>query len=281
MTHDQARPLLAAHAAGTLAADDATRVAAHVVHCRTCARELEEWRLLRSALAATLAPAPRGPLEAARLRVAAAHRPSLPRRFASLLRAEAPLVRRQIWAASLLVLVLGVPVTLSGGAIGGSYLAVIAPLVAAAGVAFLYGPAADPPLELALSTPTSPRLVLLARLTLVFGFDLALALGVSALLAVLGAAPGGMGALVVRWLGPMLLLSALSLSVALRAGPATGMSVSLGLWAALVFLGPALDRELYGAATLLQSTNLLTVGLAVGMGAGLLAAMPRSVRLPA
>lgn len=274
-------PPLAALAAGTLPPDESERAAVHVAACRACAAELADWRALRGALAGSATASPRPvSLEAVRLRVAAGRRPAAAVRFGTLLRAEAPVVRRRIWAASVLVLLLGFPVTLFGVR-GGSLLALVAPAVAAASVGFVYGPAADPPLELALSTPTSPRLVLLARLTLVFGFDLLVGLVASALVAAAGQAPGGLEALVLRWLGPMLMLSALSLCVSLRAGPTTGIGVALGLWAGLLALGPGLDGAVGAAATLLQQTNVVTVGAAVLLGGALLALLPRGARLPA
>ena len=47
-------------------------------------------------------------------------------------------------------------------------------MIAAACVSFIYGPENDLAYELALSTPTSPRTILLARLALVFGYNLGL-----------------------------------------------------------------------------------------------------------
>lgn len=279
MTPHQAPPL-AALAAGTLPRDEAEAAAAHVAACPACAAELADWRALRRALAGSVVAAPRpATLEAVHLRVAAGRPPSPAFRFGTLLGAEAPVVRRRIWPASALLLLLGFAVTLFGRG-GGSLLALVAPAVAAAGVAFLYGPA-DPPLELALATPTSPRLVLLARLTLVFGFDLLLTLAASALVAAVGLAPGGLEALVLHWLGPMLMLSALSLCVSLRAGPAAGVGVAMGLWAALVALGPGVDGAAGTALMMLQQTSVLTVGLAILLGGALLALLPRAARLPA
>lgn len=53
-------------------------------------------------------------------------------------------------------------------------------MIAAVGLALVYGPEVDPGLELALATPTAPRSVLLARMTLVFAYDLGLALAANA-----------------------------------------------------------------------------------------------------
>jgi hypothetical protein len=109
-------------------------------------------------------------------------------------------------------------------------LVVVAPLVAACGVAFLYGLEADPALELQLATPVSPRVILLARLALLFGFNLAITLVCSVVL-VLAQIQISLMPLVVAWLAPMTFLSALAflLSVLFFDSLASVM-ISLLLW---------------------------------------------------
>jgi hypothetical protein len=140
-------------------------------------------------------------------------------------------IQREIWWASALVLILGTFVTLSIPA-GSSLipLAVIAPVVAAIGVALLYDDEIALMLELESSTPTSPRLLLLARLTLIFGFDLLLALAGSMLLALVRVDYLLMP-LVLSWLAPMTFLSGLAflLSVLMRES-AAAYGLSLLLW---------------------------------------------------
>ncbi len=130
-----------------------------------------------------------------------------------ILRSQARLVHPATWAASGLVIALGALVTLafSQPSQGGAALPLVfvAPLVAACGVAFLYGLDADPALELQLATPVSPRLILLARLALLFGFNLLVTLGCSILLA-LAQAQITLAPLIVAWLAPMTFLSALA-----------------------------------------------------------------------
>jgi hypothetical protein len=152
-----------------------------------------------------------------------------------LLCAQVRVVRQEIWVASSLVMTLGVIVTLAtrGPAVSHETLTMvlIAPLVAAAGLAFIYGPGVDPALEIELATPTSPRLVLLARLVLVFGFDLVLGLVGSLALALLR--PDiSLWPLVMAWLAPMTFLSALSLLISvISSDPEAGALISLVLWA--------------------------------------------------
>jgi len=117
----------------------------------------------------------------------------------------------------------------------GAALAVFVPVIAAVGVAFVYGPENDPSLEVALSTPTPPRLVLLARLVLVYGYDLALALAATGALALVRADVGLVWPLVSLWIGPMLFLSALALLLSLLFGSAPAILAALGLWATKLF----------------------------------------------
>lgn len=146
-----------------------------------------------------------------------------------LLRAQARLVRHEIWSGSLFVIVLGVLVTLAAGRSALPFV-LIAPLVAAVGVAFLYGAGSEPTLEIELATPVSPRFVLLARLSLLFGADLLLGLAGSIILSLLRVEIS-LWPLVLAWLAPMAFLSALALLVSLLFfEPLLGVLVSMALW---------------------------------------------------
>lgn len=130
-----------------------------------------------------------------------------------ILRSQFRVVQRELWLASALVIALGTVVTLA------TYhaemttsvlpLVILAPLVTAIGIAFVYGPLNDPALEIELAAPLSPRLIALARITLVFCFNLSFGIIGSAALALSGSgltfAP-----LVAAWLAPMAFLSALA-----------------------------------------------------------------------
>ena len=130
-----------------------------------------------------------------------------------ILKSQTRLVHPATWAASGLVIALGALVSLAfyQPTQAGAELpfVFIAPLVAACGVAFLYGLEADPALELQLSTPVSPRVILLARLALLFSFNLAITLVCSVLLS-LFEAQITLAPLIVAWLAPMTFLSALA-----------------------------------------------------------------------
>jgi hypothetical protein len=142
------------------------------------------------------------------------------------------------WTASALLLALGMVVTLfSYSTPNGTTLPMIliAPVVAAAGVAFLYGEDVDPPLELQLTTPVSPRLILLARLALLFGFNLVLALVCSMVLA-LTQAEISLLPLVLSWLAPMTFLSALAFLLSVMLFNTTlSITASIVAWFVLVW----------------------------------------------
>jgi len=177
--------------------------------------------------------------------------------FYLLLRAQLRLIQQEVWAASALVMALGVVVTLITYSPTQSMelmpFALLAPLVAAGGVAYLYGPALDPSLEIELATLTSPRQILLARLVLVFGFNLGLGLIGSALVS-LANLDIPFWSLVSVWLAPMAFLSALAFSLTVLAVDSLiGITVSLVLWGGFIFkkLNTALPiPDLFSAAWL-------------------------------
>ncbi|MCC7358027.1 MAG: hypothetical protein IT317_01020 [Anaerolineales bacterium] len=196
-----------------------------------------------------------------------------------LLRSQAPRVRRELWWASALIYALGVLVTLAPSfnlsRVETLPFVLLAPAAAAVGCAFLFGPDNDPALELVLALPASPRLLLLARLTLLLAFDLALGLIGSAALAALRAEVV-LWPLVLAWLAPMAFLATLGflLSV-LLAEPLAGILISLGLWAARVlgpvwFAGefwaglPDLNAPLSRAPLLLAAVGLAAAALWLG-----------------
>jgi hypothetical protein len=228
---------LAEYAAGLLAAPARTTVEAHLIACPSCRTALRGWTAVAAATVAPVdAPPSSAPMVRAVLTRAALAPPAPPVRkrgirfAAQLLRAELRLVRPSVWLASMLVMACAVAaVAVNGHDAGATVLSLVAPLVAIAGVAGVYGPQRDPAFEALAITATSPRLVLLARVTLIFGYDLALAVAASAVLR-LAAPQVGLVDLVIAWLGPMTLLSALSLVLAMWIGPNVSMAVASALW---------------------------------------------------
>jgi hypothetical protein len=140
------------------------------------------------------------------------------------------LIQREIWTASAFTLALGVIVTLSVPSGAAVPFVILTPIVAAAGIAFLYDDTAAAMLDIEATTRANGRLLLLARLALVFGFDLCLALIGSIVLAFLRTDLSLMP-LIMAWLAPMTFLSALAfvLSVTLM-DTLAAMVFALALW---------------------------------------------------
>jgi hypothetical protein len=108
------------------------------------------------------------------------------------------------------------------------YVALIAPAVAGAGIAYAYGPAVDPAWELSQSMAVSDQMVLLVRVLAVFALNAALGLAASA-------ASGTAAAITIGWLVPMTAVSALALAAAAITGSANaGAAVGLAAWAITV-----------------------------------------------
>jgi len=200
------------------------------------------------------------------------------RGLAGVLVAQARLLRPAVWIASAAAIVLAMVYALTlPRPIGEQDVLVFAlPLIAATGVAFLYGPETDAGLELALATPTSPRTVLLGRFGLLFGFDAALALAGTALLA--GLRGEAIWALTLVWLGPMALLAALSLALSIVLGPVAASGGAAALW-----LSRALHIDdgisLQHAPGAFWPTSPQMLALAFGLLALAVYLVPRSERL--
>jgi hypothetical protein len=148
----------------------------------------------------------------------------------ALLQSQLRIIQREIWFASALILMLGVLVTLRTEHPDLLSFSVLAPIVAAAGVALVYDTDMQAMLEIEETTLASARLILLARLTLVFGFNLIVALIGSVILALFDheilLIP-----LIMSWLAPMTFLSgfAFFLSITGR-NTLFGASMSVALW---------------------------------------------------
>jgi anti-sigma factor RsiW len=184
--HDWFEDLLPQYAAGGLDESLRHEVRMHVETCRECQADLRLWMALSDEIRSqnhnlsappSLVEEVLKRVEGGQHRMASdlwSHLGAVLRREFDLLRIQAPLVRRELWPASALVILIGLAVAYM---IGNSIvIRVVAPLVAAASLSVIYGPGNDPAIELVLSCPTSPRQILLARVVLVFGYNLALAL---------------------------------------------------------------------------------------------------------
>jgi hypothetical protein len=138
--------------------------------------------------------------------------------------------------------VLGVGAIVTFGT-GQPLVAVVAPAVAAAGIAYAYGPGMDPAWELTLSMAVSDRMVLLVRATAVFGFYAVLGLAASA-------ASGTTAGITFGWLLPMAAVSALALATAtLTKSANAGVATGLLTWAVVVLITRSASGQLASAVT--------------------------------
>jgi hypothetical protein len=205
-------------------ADGATpppQARAHLASCQRCQQTLEALSPLDldyvwEGVAAELdAPNP-SVLE--RLLVAVGVRPGLAR-----FTATTPSLRAGWLLANALVLgLVAAPLTLQPMAAWPSGVLLVAPLVAAAAVAFAYGPSVDPAYEAVAATPLSPVRALLVRLAAVLVANTLLAGAVD-----LAFGDGGPHA---GWLLPMTAVALLAALVASRWAPAVGAAAGMGAW---------------------------------------------------
>jgi hypothetical protein len=127
--------------------------------------------------------------------------------------------------ASAVVLGAGAGLTLSTGR---PLVALLAPAVAGAGIAYAYGPGIDPAWELSRSMAVSDRMVLLVRALGVFAVDAVLGLAASA-------ASGAALGITFGWLVPMTAVCSLALAAATVARSANaGVAAGLSGWTIMV-----------------------------------------------
>jgi hypothetical protein len=194
---------------------------AHLASCQRCRGALEALAPLDlgyawEGVAAELdAPRP-GLLE--RILVAVGVRPGLAR-----FTAVTPTLRLGWLLANALVLLLvALPLALKPAAGWPSAVLLAAPLVAAAAVAFAFGPAVDPAYEAVAATPLSPVRALLVRLAAVLVANTLLAGMVDLVLGGRGPHAG--------WLLPMTAAALLAVLVASRWTPTVGAAAGMGAW---------------------------------------------------
>lgn len=146
--------------------------------------------------------------------------------------------------ATVAVLAVGVVATYSTD---DPWVALLAPALAGAGVAYAYGPGVDPACELSQTMAISDRMVLLARLLAVFGVNAALGT-VATLLSM------PVGGLTLAWLAPMTAVSALGLAAA-----TLGRSANVGVAAALSGWGLVVLTEAYVSGSLASAVERSTL----------------------
>ncbi len=275
--------LLPAYVNGQLDATSSRWMREHLVFCASCRLELTTWEALRdTAREVSLAtPLPSSNVMdrggdkialAKEARVAKRWSPvRLLRRGWLVFRAQIPLIHRSLWVASALVCLFGLVLTLIMGSHpevqrrwAGNLLVLFIVIVGASGSAFIYGSSVDPGFELAIATPTSVRFVMICRMLIVLGYNLVLGILASAAFATVYG--GGLWGMVHLWLGPLLFLSSLCLTISLLLGSAfalictaiievlqafpTAILSHIGLSLPALDLGPTSPALLIGAVFL-------------------------------
>lgn len=228
--HERFAEKLPFYVNGQLSASEQTEIEAHLHECSACRQELVFWRGVADEVMAHENTLVAPEMDTSTLLLHAGKTPSLLailRHGWELLLRQVPLVRRDMWPASLGMMAIGVAVAVVAEKT--SVLYFLAPMIAAAMLALIYGAENDPASEVTMATATSPAMVLFARMTLVSAFNLALALTAS-----LGVAlflPGvSFWALVLTWLAPMAFLSMLTLFLSMWVGSGNAVLVTYGLW---------------------------------------------------
>jgi hypothetical protein len=151
---------------------------------------------------------------------------------------------------------------------GTPYVALLAPAVAAAGIAYAYGPGIDPAWELSCSMAVSERMVLLVRALAVFALNAGLGI-------VASAASGAAAAVTFGWLIPMTAVSALALAVATVARSANaGVAAGLAGWLITVLAVQAASGQFTTAVT---SSALVFPYLVVAVSCGAVAWFATSI----
>jgi hypothetical protein len=169
--------------------------------------------------------------------------------------------------ASVAVLAAGAAATTDSGQ---PLVALLAPAVAAAAIAYSYGPGIDPAWELACSMAVSDRMVLLVRALAVFAVNAVLGLAASAVSAVsVVSASGAAAAVTFGWLIPMTAVCAFALAVATVARSANaGAAAGVAAWLIIVLSGRVASGQ-FAAAVI--DTVLFLPYLAIGAGCAAIA----------
>ena len=176
--------------------------------------------------------------------------------------------------ASVVVLAAGAAATLSSGQ---PVVALLAPAVAAAAIAYCYGPGIDPAWELSCSMAVCDRMVLLVRALAVFAVNAVLGLAASAVAAAAGvpagpgagSASGAAAAVTFGWLIPMTAVCAFALAVATVARSASAGAVAgVAAWLIIVLSGQVASGNFAAAVT---DTVLFLPYLAIGAGCAVIA----------
>jgi hypothetical protein len=146
----------------------------------------------------------------------------------------------------------------------------LAPALAAVGIAYAYGPGVDPAWELGYSMAVSERMILLTRAVAVFAVNAVLGLAASA-------ASGAVASLTFGWLLPMTAICGLTLAVAVAARSATvGAVGGVAAWVITVLANQTASGQL--TATVTDTETYLPYLAAAACAAAVVAYVTRPQR---
>ena len=221
-----------------------TNVVEHLLHCKSCQIELKNWETIRETVQFAVASEPLpsiNTLDQILMKIETISndfqmQPTLNLySFTHLwlvVTQQIRLIHKSIWIASTLVGLFCCSLaffftrhTQNHLQDITSILVLFTAVVASSSVAFLYGTDNDAAFEITLATPTSIRLVMFCRVVLVIGYNFILSAIASFIIALVHG--GGIWEIMQLWLGPMLLLSSISISLSLLVGSAFAVAISL------------------------------------------------------
>mgnify|MGYP005846106943 CR=1 FL=1 len=146
------------------------------------------------------------------------------------------LVDGTFWWVSVLLLGLGILLLIASGGIIAGFFALISPLLAVAGTAYVFRPETRSLREFELLSAVKPLELLYTRLLLILVYNTGLALTLI-LLAWSQDTQLVLWRLLLIWFGPMVGLTGIALYAALRWNTLAGIMMPMGLWTIMIFIG--------------------------------------------
>ena len=280
--HEKFSTLLPFYVSGQITKEERQQLKAHLDHCNECRESLEMWQAVSEVMTDDYEPVhvPSRILENALVSIREDQvKANIFLKIYQLIMAQIPLVNKEIWPTSLLILLLGFTITIIADK--AVFLFALAPLVSAGGLALIYGKEQDPAYELVLSTPTSQIQILLARSVLVFGFNFVLVAAFSLGLSLYYSVELIL-LLIMAWLAPMTFLSALGLCLSIFSNSEYAIFISYFCWLSRYVMSTPESRALLGHTgemfLLFWQSPTALYGVSITLFAAMMIYMQGSVR---